>query len=78
MPVCRLPWRLAAYYAHSKDERLKAVLQRQRGFFASQHEVVCGYTLDGQPLESYTGVPFLAPAWALFQVCQPLLHGFGG
>ena len=65
---CRLPWRLAAYHAHSKDTRVEAVLARQRRFFASQQQVVCGYTLDGQPLESFTGVSFLAPAWCLFQV----------
>ncbi len=33
-----------------------------------------GYTLEGEPLEPYTNLAFLAPVWALFRVSQAL-HG---
>lgn len=66
--LCRAPWRLATYYAHSKDRRILPLLQAQKQFFEGQKLISAGYKLDGTPLATYSNIAFLAPVWCLFKV----------
>lgn len=66
--VYRAPWRLAAYWHQTKDDRILPLLKAQQQFFEGQKMIAAGYKLDGTPLENYSNIAFLAPVWCLFKV----------
>lgn len=80
--VYRAPWRLAVYYAQSKDERILPLLQAQLRFFEKQDQISAGYKLDGTAMETYSNIAFQAPVWSLFKVtcgsCSEFIAGFRG
>ncbi|KAF9298794.1 hypothetical protein BGZ74_009215 [Mortierella antarctica] len=68
---CRVPWRLAAYYLLTHDERVKPIMTAQAKFFASLKQINAGYKLNGKRIgdRNYSDKAFTAPAslamWAL-------------
>ena len=66
--LCRVPWRLAVYYHHSKDARVVPLLQKLQTFFERQPLIYAGYELDGKPMADYSHIAFMAPVWCLFTV----------
>ncbi|KAL0041273.1 hypothetical protein WJX77_010658 [Trebouxia sp. C0004] len=66
--ACRVPWRLAIWYKQTHDQRLLPLLQAQQRFFEGQEPISAGYRLNGQPLETYTNICFLAPVLCLLKV----------
>ncbi|CAO3567748.1 unnamed protein product [Mortierella alpina] len=68
---CRVPWRIAAYYLLTQDERVKPIMVAQAKFFTSMKEIKAGYKLNGKPISDrdYGDKAYTAPValalWAL-------------
>ncbi|KAF9290273.1 hypothetical protein BGZ68_007497 [Mortierella alpina] len=68
---CRVPWRLAAYYLLTQDERVKPIMAAQAKFFTSMKEIKAGYKLNGKRISDrdYGDKAYTAPValelWAL-------------
>ena len=64
--ACRVPWRLAAGYFITKDEKVKNQLERMNKWVGESTQynpsaIKAGYELNGQAIVSYSDMAFIAP-----------------
>ena len=64
--ACRVPWRLAAGYFITKDERVKHQLEKMNKWVGESTQynpsaIKAGYELNGQAMVSFSDMAFIAP-----------------